>query len=147
MFKFFFTKNSLISQNQSGFKPGDSCNNQLLSITHQIYKSLNDGHEVPSVFLDMSKVFGKVWLKGLIFKLKVNGLSGNPLRTLTNFLKSRKQRVVLNSQLSSWSSAEASVPQGYFFDPVTLDLYKRSFRRSHNKCQTPCWRFTFFCSR
>ena len=35
MFK-FFTENGSISQNQSGFKPGDSCTNQLLSITHQI---------------------------------------------------------------------------------------------------------------
>ena len=50
MFK-VFTENSLISQNQSGFKPGDSCTNQLLSITHQIYKSFDDGHEVRSVFL------------------------------------------------------------------------------------------------
>ena len=33
----FFIKNDLISQNQSGFKPGDSCVNQLLSITHEIY--------------------------------------------------------------------------------------------------------------
>ena len=32
MFK-FFTEDNLISQNQSGFKPGDSCTNQLLSIT------------------------------------------------------------------------------------------------------------------
>ena len=32
MFK-FFTENSLIFQNQSGFKPDDSCTNQLLSIT------------------------------------------------------------------------------------------------------------------
>ena len=32
----FFTENNLISQNQSGFKPGDFCTNQLLSITHQI---------------------------------------------------------------------------------------------------------------
>ena len=47
MFK-FFTENNLISQNQSGFKPGDSCTNQLLSITHQIYKSFDDGHEVLS---------------------------------------------------------------------------------------------------
>ena len=29
----FFIKNDLISQHQSGFKPGDSCINQLLSIT------------------------------------------------------------------------------------------------------------------
>ena len=32
----FFTENNLISQNQSGFKPGDFFTNQLLSITHQI---------------------------------------------------------------------------------------------------------------
>ena len=31
MFKFFL-ENELISPNQSGFKPGDSCINQLLAI-------------------------------------------------------------------------------------------------------------------
>ena len=37
--------------NQSGFKPGDSCTNQLLAITHEIYKSFDDGHEVRGAFL------------------------------------------------------------------------------------------------
>ena len=41
-----FTESNLISANQSGFKPGDSCINQLLSITHEIYKSFDDGLEV-----------------------------------------------------------------------------------------------------
>ena len=35
----------------------------------------------------MSKAFDKVWHKGLIFKLKQNGISGNLLSTLTDFLK------------------------------------------------------------
>ena len=35
MFRFFLDKD-LISANQSGFKPRDSCINQLLSITHNI---------------------------------------------------------------------------------------------------------------
>ena len=69
MFK-FFTENNLISHDQSGFKPGDSCTNQLLSIMHRIYKSFNDGHEVLSVFLDMSKAFDKVWHKGSYFQIK-----------------------------------------------------------------------------
>ena len=50
-----FTKNHLISHSQSGFKPGDSCINQLLSITHEIYKSFDDGLDVRGVFLDISK--------------------------------------------------------------------------------------------
>ena len=57
----FFLDKGLISANQSGFKPGDSCINQLLSITHNIYKSFDDGcYEIRGVFLDMSKAFDKV---------------------------------------------------------------------------------------
>ena len=82
----YFIENDLISQNQSGFKPGDSCINQLISITHEIYQSFDDGLEVREVFLDISKAFDKVWHEGLIYKLKQNGIKGNLLDTLTNFL-------------------------------------------------------------
>ena len=64
----FFTKNDLISHNQSRFKSGDSCINQLLSTAHEIYKSFEDGLDVRGVFLDISKAFDKVWHKGLIYK-------------------------------------------------------------------------------
>ena len=38
----YFIENDLISPNQSGFKPGDSCTNQLTSITHEIYLLMMD---------------------------------------------------------------------------------------------------------
>ena len=97
----FFIDNELISSNQSGFKPGDSCINQLLSITHEIYKSFDDGYEVRGVFLDISKAFDKVWHNGLIYKLKQNGVSGDLLNLIINFFDARKRRVVLNGQYSS----------------------------------------------
>ena len=50
----FFTENNLISPNQSGFRPGDSCVDQLLVVTHEIYKSFDEGFEVRGVFLDTS---------------------------------------------------------------------------------------------
>ena len=90
---------------------------------HQIYKSFDDGHEVFSVFLDMSKVFDKVWHEGLIFKLKQSDISGNILSTLTHFLKLRKQRVVLNGQLSSWSNIESGIPQGSILGPLLFLIY------------------------
>ena len=55
-----FIENELISSNRSGFKLGDSCVNQLVSITHEIYKSFDESHEVRGVFLDISKAFDKV---------------------------------------------------------------------------------------
>ena len=48
-----FTEDNLISDNQSGFKPGDSCINQLLFTTHEIYQSFDDNLEVRAVFLDI----------------------------------------------------------------------------------------------
>ena len=81
MFKFFI-ENELISSNQSGFKPGDSCVNQLVSIIHEIYKSFDKGHEVRSVFLDISKAFDKIWYDGIIFKLTQNGILGDLLKLL-----------------------------------------------------------------
>ena len=46
----FFIENNLISSNQSGFKQGDSCISQFLSMTHDIYQSLDPGYEVRGVF-------------------------------------------------------------------------------------------------
>ena len=56
----FFIKNGLILQNQSGLKLGETCVNQLLSITHEIYKSFDDGLDVRSVFLNILKALDKV---------------------------------------------------------------------------------------
>ena len=86
----FFTENKLISSSQSGFKLGDSSINQLLSITHEIYSSFDEGLEVRSVFLDISKAFDKVWHDGIIFKLIQNGISGNLLNLLRYFLNEKK---------------------------------------------------------
>ena len=85
----FCIENDLISQNQSGFKPGDSCINQLLSIKHEIYKSFDDGWEVRGVYLDISKAFDKVWHEGLLLKLKLNGISRNWLKLMEDFLANR----------------------------------------------------------
>ena len=37
----FFIENNLISLNQSGFWQGDSCINQFISMTQEIYRSMN----------------------------------------------------------------------------------------------------------
>ena len=119
----FFIENKLISSSHSGLKPGNSCINQLLSITHEIYSSFDEDLEVRSVFLDISKAFDEVWHDGIIFKLTQNGISGNLLNLLRDFLNDRKQRVVLNGQFSTWKSVNAGVPQGSILGPLLFLIY------------------------
>ena len=90
--------NNLLVSNQSGFRPGDSCVYQLLSITHNIFSAFNchPPSDVRGVFLDISKAFDKVWHEALIFKLRRCGIKGNFISLLESFLANRQQRVVLN---------------------------------------------------
>lgn len=56
----FFIKNKIISSSKSGFKPGDSCTNQLLSFTPEIYSPFEEVLEVRSFSLSILKAFDKV---------------------------------------------------------------------------------------
>ena len=55
----FDDNTSLLSANQSGFRPSDTCESQLLSTCHEIYAFFDcyPFLEVRGVFLDISKAF------------------------------------------------------------------------------------------
>ena len=75
----------------SGFYRGESCINQLITISHDIFKGFHDELEVRNTFLDISKVSDKVWHKGFVYKLRGGGICGNLLQSLLGFLDGRKQ--------------------------------------------------------
>ena len=103
----------------------DSCINQLLAITHEIFEAFdcNPPLEVRSVLLDVLKAFDKVWHKVLLHKLKSMGISGNLFNLLENYLSGRFQRVVLYGQTSSWRPVLACVPQGSIVGSLLFLVY------------------------
>ena len=120
----------LLNPNQSGFRPGDSTVNQLISITHTIFKAFdcNPPLDVRSVYLDISKAFDRVWQDGLIFKLKRCGVAGQLLSLIESFLNDRKQRTVLNGRCSNWGDILAGVPQESILGPLFFScVYQRSY--------------------
>ena len=121
----FLLKEKLLNPNQSGFRPSNSCINQLLAITHEIFEAFdcNPTFEVRSVFLDMSKAFNKVWHEDLLYKLKSMGISGEFYDLLVNYLSGRLQRVILNGQTSSWRPILAGVLQGSILGPFLFLIY------------------------
>ena len=119
----FFKDNNVITTLQSGFVPDDSNTNQLLDIYKTFCKALDEGKEVCAVFCDVSKAFDRVWHKGLLFKLKSVGINGTLLQWFTDYLKDRKQRVVLPGVSSDWCFIKAGVPQGSILGPLLFLVF------------------------
>ena len=119
----FFRENMKLSIHQSGFMPGDSTVNQLVYLYDYFSNALDKKKDVHIVFCDITKAFDRVWHKGLIYKLKENGVEGNLLSWLENYLQDRKQRVTLGGQHSSWCNIKAGVPQGSVLGPLMFIVY------------------------
>lgn len=119
----YFNRQNTITCLQSGFRPGDSTVNQLLSITDDIGKALDAGKEVRVVFCDISKAFDRVWHEGLLYKLKACGICGNLLNWLRSYLSNRKQKVVIGGVSSELSKIKAGVPQGSILGPLLFLIF------------------------
>ena len=119
----YLIANQIITPNQSGFTQGDSAINQLLNITNEFGKALDDGKEIRVIFCDISKAFDRVWHKGLLRKLEAIGIKGSVLAWVKNYLSDRKQRVVINSVSSEWGNIMAGVPQGSILGPLLFLIF------------------------
>ena len=121
----YFLENKLFNEFQSDFLSGDSSTSQLLSITHEIYKSFdcNPSVDVRETFLDILKTFDKVWHDGFIYKLKSYGVENKLLNLIQNYLTDRQQRVLLNGQTSEWTNILGGVPQGFVLGLLLFLIY------------------------
>jgi len=79
--------------------------------------------ERKSAFCDISKALDRVWHDGLLHKLRRSGITGNLLNWLGEYLRDRKQRVVLSNVQSDTVPILAGVPQGSILGPLLFLVY------------------------
>ena len=121
----FLQNEQLLNPNQSGFCLSDSCINQLLSITHEIFQSFDATVplEIRSVLLHISQTFDKVLHEGVLHKLNSIGISGKFYKLMESYLSNRFQRFVLNGQTTSWRPILAEAPQRSTLGPLIFLMY------------------------
>ena len=72
------------------------------------------------LYLDFQKAFDKVPHLRLLLKLKAHGIGNDVINWIEKWLTHRKQRVLVDGEISNWKSVLSGVPQGSVLDSIKV---------------------------
>ena len=113
-----------LNQNQHGFLPRKSCTTQMVDFVDSLSSSINENIRVDTVYFDFAKAFDSVNHDIILNKLKHQfGIDGTLLKFIMNYLKGRRQCVVVGGTQSGYKDVRSGVPQGSILGPLLFVLF------------------------
>jgi len=93
-------KNKWLYEGQHGFRPGYSCESQLITVCQDIANSRDNGERINAIVIDFSKAFDLVSHDRLLMKIAISAVDSRIVAWVREFLRDRTQRVKVGGQLS-----------------------------------------------
>jgi len=93
-------KNDWFCEGQHGFRRGNSCESQVITVCQDIADSLDSGDKIKAIIVYFSKAFDLVPHGRLFMKTANSGVDSRLVVWIREFLLGRTKRVSVGGQLS-----------------------------------------------
>jgi len=123
-------KNDWLYEGQHGFRPGYSCESQVITVCQDIADSLDNGDRIDAIIIDFSKAFDLVPHGWLLTKIANLGVDSRVVVWVREFLLGRTQRVRVGGHLSEEVRVTSGVPQGSVLGPLLFLAYVNDISRN-----------------
>ncbi len=101
----------------SAYRKGYSCQASLMKLCEEMKHAMDDSEVAALILMDLSKAFDCLPHDKMADKLTAYGISHSAIKLLVNYLRHRKQRVKIGSEVSDWVTLLMGVPQWSILGP------------------------------
>ena len=119
----YLQEHNILHPAQSGFRPGHCTQDVVVASVDDWRRGLDNNHVVGAVLVDLSRAFDSISHDLLLCKMDLYGIRGKAKQWFHSYLSDRKQRVVVDGEVSPWSTIRMGVPQGSILGPLLFTLF------------------------
>ena len=114
---------TIIAEEQAGFRPGHSTTEQIFSLRILCERYRQHQQDLFHGFVDFKKAFDRVWHAGLWSTMKLYNINANLIKVIESLYSKATSAVYYNGSVGEWSRTTVGIRQGCLLSPTLFNIF------------------------